>query len=188
MKKNINNILHKDNKNLILLFLLLFFSLIISAIIFYFIGQENLLKISYGRLEKYTILKLFLEILKRNIIYFIVVLFLTCLGFSKTIYVMFCLVSILFGISIIYFTKIVSADKIYFILNLSDYLLYFPILFYFTNISILVSKYIKKSKKIETKSKKIDIMVVGYLKMSAIILVLISAYSFIYSYYIHLII
>ncbi len=187
MNKNYSNIISKDNKNLLLLFFMLFLSLILSALIFSFIGQEDLIKIDYDSLKKYAFLDLFLEILKRNIIYFIVVIFLANFGFVYTIYSLFCLVSIMYGISIIYFTKIITIDKLYFIFNFTDYLVYFPFLFYFTHMSTLVSKYIKNLKKVETKSKKIDIIIIGYLKLSAIFVLLVIAYSLIYSYYIHLI-
>jgi len=187
MNKNFKNIISKDNRNLLFLLFMLVLSLIVSAFIFYFIGQDNLIKISYDSLKKYAFLDLFLEIFKRNVVYFIVVIFLANFGFVYTIYAMFCLVSIMYGISIIYFTKIVTLDKLYFIFNFTDYLVYFPFLFYFTHISTLASKYIKNVKKIETNSKKIDIIVIGYLKLSAIFLLLVIAYSFIYSYYIHLI-
>ena len=186
MKKN-NNILSKNNKNLLFLFFTLVLSLIISAFIFNFIGQDNLIKISYDSLKKYAFLDLFLEILKRNIVYFIVIIILANFGFVYTIYALFCIVSIMYGISIIYFTKIVLSDKLYFIFNFTDYLVYFPFLFYFTHMSTLAAKYIKNIKKIETNSKKVDIIVIGYIKLSAMFVLLVIAYSLIYSYYIHLI-
>ena len=186
MNKTFNNKINKDNKNLLFLFFMLVISLVISAFIFYFIGQDDLINISYDSLNKYAFMDWFLEFLKRNIIYFIVVIFLANFGFVYSIYAVFCIVSIMYGISIIYFTKITMIDKLYLLFNFTDYLIYFPFLFYFTHISLLVSKYIKNVKKIETKSKKLDIIVVGYLKLSAIFILLVIAYTLLYSLYIHL--
>ena len=186
MNKNYNKIMSNDNKNLFFMFFLLILSLIVSAFIYNFIGQDNY-RISYECLKKYAFLDLFLEILKRNVIYFTVVIFLANFGFTYAIYAAFGAVSVLYGVSIIYFTKIILADKLYFIFNFTDYMVYFPFLFYFTHMSLLVSKYIKNIKKIETKSKKIDIIVVGYLKLSALFVLAAAAYSLIYRYFIHLI-
>ena len=187
MNKTFNKKINKDNKNLLFLFFMFVLSLIVSAFIFYFIGQDNLIEISYDSIKKYAFLDLFLEFLKRNIIYFILIAFLANFGFIYSIYAVFCLVTIMYGISIIYFTKFILVDRLYFIFNFTDYLIYFPLLFYFTHISLLVSKNIKNIKKIETKSRKIDIIVIGYLKLCAIIILLVVAYTFLYSLYIHLI-
>lgn len=178
------------NKNLLFLFFLLILSLIISALIFYFIGQGNMLqsiKINYESIKEYDFLKLFLEILKKNIIYFIIIISLALLGFSYTIYTVFSLTAIIYGISMICFTKIVYYDKLYFILNFTEYLIYFPILFYFTYMSLILSKYIKNVKKIKTNSKKIDIIVKDYIRLSAIFVSLVIVYSLIHSSWIHLI-
>lgn len=176
-----------DNKNLIILIVILILSLIISALIFNFISQindYNLIKINYDKLKEYSFVLLFLEILKKNIIYFVLIIILSLFGLSSMIYLGFSLITIIYGVSMIYFVQIVSGDKLYLILNILDYLVYYPALFYFTYNSLLLSK---KIKKVKTNSKKIDIILKKHISISALYISLVIIYSSIQSFWIYLI-
>jgi len=127
---------------------------------------------------------IFIIIIKRNIIYFIAIILLTCAGQSKIINGLFGFISIYFGLSVIYLIRTVNMDVKYFVLIFTDYLVFFPVLFYFTFISSSISKYTKKTKYIETISHKFDIIVSSYIKLSLIYLFTVVGYSLSYSYYI----
>lgn len=173
------------NKNLLTLIIIFVLSLIISALIFNFMEQNNIsTKINYENLKEYSFLSLFLESLKKNIIYFILIMVLSLFGLSLMIYAGFSLVSIIYGISMIYLVKIVSGDMLYLVLNLTDYLIYFPVLVYFTYNSILLSKNIKK---IKTNLKKIDIIVKKHISFSVLSISLVIIYSLVHSFWIYMI-
>lgn len=175
-------------KQLLVLISVFVVSLIISSIIYFYIGRGKLIKIDYDLLSKYSYGMLFFQILKRNIMYFVVITLFSAFGRYKLIYIVFILVSIYYGISMIYQVKIFNEDKLYFLYNFPDFLIYFPLLFYYTNLSLIISKFIKKIKKVETKRNKLDIIEVDYIKIACIFLVIIILYSCIYSSYLYLII
>ena len=173
------------NKNLLTLIIIFVLSLIISALIFNFMEQNNIsTKINYENLKEYSFFSLFLESLKKNIIYFILIMLLSLFGLSLMIYAGFSIILIIYGISMIYLVKIVSGDMLYLVLNLTDYLIYFPILVYFTYNSILLSKNIKK---IKTNLKKIDIIVKKHISFSVLSISLVIVYSLIHSVWIYMI-
>ena len=118
------------------------------------------------------------------VIYFIIIAFLTCIGQTNLIYIIFGFTSTYFGLSVLYLIKIMQTDKLYFLFTVSDYFIFFPFLFYFTYISSIISKYTKRTKNIETISNKFDIIVSSYIKLSCLCLCIVSSYSFIYSFYI----
>ncbi len=173
------------NKNLMALVIIFILSLIISALIFNFMEQNNIsTKINYESLKEYSFLSLFLESLKKNIIYFILIMALSLFGLRLMIYAGFSIISIIYGISMIYLVKIVSGDILYLVLNFTDYLLYFPILVYFTYNSILLSKNIKK---IKTNLRKIDIIVKKHISFSVLSISLVIIYSLVHSFWIYMI-
>ncbi|QSX06808.1 hypothetical protein JYG23_04995 [Sedimentibacter sp. zth1] len=187
MIKTNKNSKHEQNKQLLFLTFVLLLSLILSAFIFFYVGQEELVKISYNSIQRYTFLRMFLEIFKRNIIYFVVITIFAFLGKDKFVYFAFVIFSLYFGLSMIYITKVFSEDKLYLLLNIPDYLLYFPLVFYFTHICILIAKYIKKIKKVETKRNKLDIIIIEFMKIAVIFLLIVGIYSCVYSCYIYFI-
>lgn len=186
MNRILKRFIFTDYKRLIALLIILIISLILSALIFLLTGhgQDSIASINYNNISQLTFKIIFLKILKRNIIYFIAVICLTCIGQGKLINGLFGLISVFYGLSIIYLIKTMQTDKIYFILTFTDYFIFFPLIFYFTYISGSISKYTKITKKIETISHKFDIIISGYIKLSIIYLAIVLCYSLGYSYYI----
>lgn len=184
MNRTLKRLIFNDYKRLLVLIIIFIISLILSALIFIITGQESLANINYENISKLSFNIIFLRILKRNIFYFIAIICLTCIGQSKIINGLFGLISIFYGLSVIYLIKEMQEDKIYFIFTFTDYIIFFPILFYFTYISSSISKYTKKTKKIETISTKFDILISSYIKLSLIYLLIVLIYSLSYSFYI----
>lgn len=180
-----NRIIHRmiitENNRIFTLAIIMIVSLILSAFIFAIIGQGELVHISYSSISELPYLQVLGQTLKRNIVYFLAIIFLTFIGKSLIIKGLFGLISVFYGLSIIYLIKIVPVDKLYFIYNFTDYFIFFPILFYFTYISLVISKHIKK---VETKSFKFDIITLGYLRISLFYVLVIVLYTVLYSYYI----
>ncbi len=173
------------NKQLISLVIIFIISLIISALIFNYIDQNEITtRIDYESLKEYSFLRLFFEYIKKNVLYFILITIFSLFGFSFIIYTGFSFITIIYGISMIYFIKLSSADFIYLISNIADYLIYFPILAFFTYNSILISKNIKK---IKTNLKKVDIIVRKHISFSLITVSLVIIYSFIHSFWVYII-
>ncbi len=183
-----NNVLKKlvlsENKRFLSLLLILILSLMLSAIIYLAAGQSSLTNINYESISTMKFGDVFIMTIKRNLMYFVAVILLTILGQNKIITVLFGLVSVYYGLSVIYLIRTLSMDVIYFVMTFTDYFIFFPVLFYFTFISSTISKYTKKTKNIETISHKFDIIVTGYIKLSLIYLFIVTAYSLGYSYYI----
>lgn len=186
MNRILKKFIFADYKRLIALLIIFIISLILSALIFMLTGhgQESISSINYNNISQLTFNVIFLKILKRNILYFIAVICLTCIGQGKIINGLFGLISVFYGLSVIYLIKAMKTDKIYFILNFTDYFIFFPLIFYFTYISSTISKYTKKTKKLETISHKFDIIISGYIKLSIVYLLIVLVYSLGYSYYI----
>lgn len=184
MNKTIKRLLQTDYVKLLTLVIIFIFALVLSSFIYIVMDQETLTNINYEQISGMSFITVFLRIFKRNIFYFIGVICLTYIGQSKIIIGLFGLISVYYGLSIIYLIKIIKINKIYFLFTFTDYFIFFPILFYFTYISIVISKYTKKTKKIETISNKFDIIITSYIKVSFLYLFMIIAYSFVYSYYI----
>lgn len=184
MNKTLKKFISEDYKRLLSLIIILTLALILSAIIYLLTGQDGVNRINYNNISKLPFNAIFLKVLKRNIIYFIAIMCLTCIGQSKIINGLFGLISVFYGLSVIYLIKEIQMDKIYFLLNFTDYFVFFPLLFYFTYISGSISKYTKRTKKIETISTRFDIIISSYLKFSFIYLLIVFMYSFCYSYYV----
>lgn len=183
-----NNVLKKlvlsENKRFLFLLLIFVLSLMLSAIIYLAAGQSSLTNINYESISTMKFGDVFLMTIKRNLMYFVAIILLTIIGQNKIINVLFGLVSVYYGLSVIYLIRTLRMDVIYFVMTFTDYFIFFPVLFYFTFISSTISKYTKKTKNIETISHKFDIIVTGYIKLSLIYLFIVTAYSLGYSYYI----
>lgn len=183
-----NNILKKlvysENKRFITLIIIFVGSLVLSAILYLLIGKGSMKTINFEIIGQMKYIDVFIMVIKRNILYFIIIILLTYIGQSKVINVIFGLTSVYYGLSVIYLIRTVNVGMKYFMLTFTDYFIYFPLLFYFTFISSTISKYTKKTKNIETISHKFDIIISSYIKISLIYLCIVIAYSLCYSYYI----
>lgn len=184
MNRTIKKLMFTEYRRLLNLIIIFIVSLFISAFIFILTGQGSMNNINYENVSQLSLLTIFLKTLKRNIIYFISIICLTIIGQSKIINGLFGLISVYYGLSVIYLIRTIQFDKIYFILTFTDYFVFFPLLFYFTYISSVISKYSKKSKKLETISHKFDIIISSYMKVAVLYLLIVIAYSLGYSYYI----
>ena len=184
MNKTIKKLMFTEYKRLFYLIIVFIVSLFISAFIFILTGQGSMNSINYESISNLSILTVFLKTFKRNIIYFISIICLTLIGQSKIINGLFGLISVYYGLSVIYLIRTMQFDKIYFIITFTDYFIFFPLLFYFTYISSVISKYSKKSKKIESISNKFDIIISSYMKVAILFLFIVTIYSLCYSYYI----
>ncbi|MDF2949240.1 MAG: hypothetical protein K0R07_1268 [Sedimentibacter sp.] len=186
MRNVLKKLIESENKRFIFLMAIFVFSLMVSAIIYFFSGQKNITNINYEIISTMKLNVIFIMNIKRNLIYFILIILLTIIGQNKIINILFGLVSVYYGLSVIYLIRTFGMDMKYFLMTFTDYFIFFPILFYFTFISSTISKYTRKSKNIETISHKFDIIVTGYIKISIIYLSIVTVYSLGYSYYIYI--
>ncbi len=184
MNNTLKKLILSENKRFIFLLLIFVFSLSLSSFIYIITGQGNITHINYESISSMTISDIFFITIKRNLVYFIAVILLTIIGQSKIINGLFGLISVYFGLSIIYLIRTLKMDVIYFVLTFTDYFIFFPLLFYFTFISSTISKYTKKTKNLEQISRKFDIIISSYIKLSLIYLLIVTVYSLGYSYYI----
>ena len=182
MNKTLKQLMNTEYKRLLTLFIVFIACLILSALIYIF--QGNSVKTTYDIIKELSFLNIFVKVLRKNILYFISIALITCIGLSKIIYLLFGIITTYYGLSIIYLIKIMQSDRLFFLFTVTEYFVLFPLIFYFTYISSIISKYTRKSKNIETISRKFDIIVSSYIKLSFIYLLIIIAYSFIYSIYI----
>ncbi len=186
MRNVLKKLIESENKRFIFLMAIFVFSLMISAIIYFFAGQKNITNINYEIISTMKLNAIFIMNIKRNLIYFILLILLTIIGQNKIINILFGLVAVYYGLSVIYLIRTFGMDMKYFLMTFTDYFIFFPVLFYFTFISSTISKYTRKSKNIETISHKFDIIVTGYIKISMIYLFIVTVYSLVYSYYIYI--
>lgn len=184
MNKSFKKLVCSEHKKLIILLLIMISALILSAFIYVLLGQKNIIAIDYQNIEQLNLSSIFLKMIKRNITYFIILIVLTIIGQSALINCFFGFFSLYYGLSVLYLFKIMETDKMYLVLTFLDYFIFYPLLFYFTFVSSSISKYTKKTKKIETISHKFDIILSSYMEFSVIYLLIISAYSLGYSCYI----
>ncbi|MGB4438503.1 MAG: hypothetical protein WBJ13_04605 [Sedimentibacter sp.] len=184
MNNTLKKLVLSENKRFISLVLIFIISLILSALVYLITGQGSNAAINYEIISQMKYIDIFIMIIKRNIIYFIVIILLTCIGQSKIINALFGFTSVYYGLSVIYLIRTVKMNVKYFALTFTDYFIFFPLLFYFTFISSSIAKYTKKTKNIETISHKFDIIVNSYIKLSLIYVLIVIAYSICYSYYI----
>ena len=144
MNNVLKKLVHSENRRFLFLIIVFVLSLILSAVIYLIAGEGGTANISYDSISTMEFSDIFIKTLKRNIIYFTAVIFLTIMGQDKIIIALFALTSTYYGLSIIYLIRALRMDKIYFIMTFTDYFIFFPILFYFTFISNIISKYTKK--------------------------------------------
>lgn len=183
-----NNVLKKlvlsENKRFVILLAIFILSLMLSSIIYMVAGQGSMTSINYESISTMKFSNIFIITIKRNLMYFIAIILFTIIGQSKIINGLFGVVSVYYGLSVIYLIRTLKMDMTYFVMTFTDYFIFFPILFYFTFISSTISKYTKKTKNIETISHKFDIIVSSYIKLSLMYLFIVIVYSIVYSYYI----
>ena len=184
MNNILKKLVHSENKRFLYLIAILIFSLVLSSFFYLILGQKSITSINYKAISTMTFIEIFMMTIKRNLIYFVAITLLTCFGQNKIINVLFGFISVYFGLSVIYLIRTLNMDVKYFMLTFTDYFVFFPLLFYFTFISSTISKYTKKTKNIETISHKFDIIVNSYIKLSLIYIMIVTAYSLGYSYYI----
>ncbi|NLJ57514.1 MAG: hypothetical protein GX339_01580 [Tissierellia bacterium] len=186
MNNTLKRLVKSEHRKFLILMIILIIALILSALIYILTGKASMTTINYESISRMTLGKIFAMSIKRNIPYFLVIIVLTCIGQNYLLIILFGIVSIYYGLSIIYIIRTVGLELKYFMLTFTDYLIFFPILLYFTFISSSISKYTKKAKNIETISRKFDIIISGYIKISLVYLLIIIAYSFIYSIYVYI--
>lgn len=184
MNNTLKKLIKSENKTFLQLILIFIGALILSALIYSLTGKGTMTSINYESISKMTFMRIFFTSFKRNFIYFLAVIFLTYIGQSNITKILFGFISLYYGLSIIYIIRIVGMDFKYFMLTFTDYLIFFPILLYFTFISCSLSKYTKKAKNIETISRKFDIIISGYIRISLVYLSIVTVYSFMYSFYV----
>ncbi|WP_313345564.1 hypothetical protein [Sedimentibacter sp.] len=184
MNNTLKKLISSENKRFIFLLAIFILSLILSSFIYIITGQGNITHINYESISTMNVRDIFVVTIKRNLIYFIAIILLTIIGQSKIINGLFGLISVYFGLSIIYLIRTLKMDVLYFVLTFTDYFIFFPLLFYFTFISSTISKYTKKTKNLEQITRKFDIIISSYIKLSLIYLLIVTVYSIGYSYYI----
>ena len=184
MNNTLKKLVSSENKRFIFLLSIFILSLVLSSFIYIITGQGSITHINYESVSSMNVSDILAATLKRNLIYFIAVILLTIIGQSKIINGLFGLISVYFGLSIIYLIRTLKMDVIYFVLTFTDYFIFFPLLFYFTFISSTISKYTKKTKNLEQITRKFDIIIRSYIKLSLIYLLIVTVYSIGYSYYI----
>lgn len=184
MNNTLKKLVYSEHKRFITLIILFTVSLVLSGVIYAWTNSGSSINIQYESISKLAYFEILKIITVRNIIYFIVIIFLTCIGQGLLINLLFFITSIYYGLSVIYFIRAISMSMKYFLLIFTDYFVLFPIIFYFTYISSSISKYTKKAKNIETISNKFDIIISSYIKVSFIFLFIVTGYSFVYSFYI----
>lgn len=184
MNNTLKKLVKSENKRFLSLIIILLVSLILSALIYSLTGKGTMTEINYKSFANMAFMEIFWMTFKRNIIYFLAIIFLTCIGQGNLTKILFAFISIYYGLSIIYIMRIVGLDFKYFMLTFTDYFIFFPILLYFTFISSSISKYTRKAKNIETISRKFDIIISSYIKISLVYLAIVTAYTFVYSIYV----
>ncbi|MEL7646778.1 MAG: hypothetical protein AAGU76_01735 [Sedimentibacter sp.] len=184
MNNTLKKLVQSENKRFLYLVAIFIAALFLSAFLYVITGQKNIASINYEAISSMSVIEIFLMTIKRNLVYFAAVILLTIFGQSKIIAGIFGLTCVYYGLSVIYLIRTLNMDIKYFILTFTDYFVFFPLLFYFTFISSTISKYTKKTKNIETISRKFDIIVNSYIKLSLIYIIFVTAYSLGYSYYI----
>ncbi|WP_312812216.1 hypothetical protein [Sedimentibacter sp.] len=184
MNNTLKKLISSENKRFIFLLAIFILALILSSFVYIVTGQGNITHINYESISIMNVSDIFIVTIKRNLIYFIAIILLTVIGQSKIINGLFGLISVYFGLSIIYLIRTLKMDVVYFVLTFTDYFIFFPLLFYFTFISSTISKYTKKTKNLEQITRKFDIIILSYIKLSLIYLLIVTVYSIGYSYYI----
>ena len=184
MNNTLKKLVKSENRRFLTFIAILIVSLVLSALIFALTGKGTMTGINYNSISKMTLAEIFFMSFKRNITYFLAIIFLTIIGQGKVSMVLFGFISIYYGLSVIYIVRTVGMEFKYFLLTFTDYFIFFPILLYFTFISSSISKYTKKAKNIETISRKFDIIISSYIRISVFYLLIVTVYTSFYSFYV----
>lgn len=184
MNNTLKKLVKSENRRFLTFIAILIVSLVLSALIFALTGKGTMTGINYNSISKMTLTEIFFMSFKRNITYFLAIIFLTIIGQGKVSMVLFGFISIYYGLSVIYIVRTVGMEFKYFLLTFTDYFIFFPILLYFTFISSSISKYTKKAKNIETISRKFDIIISSYIRISVFYLLIVTVYTSFYSFYV----
>ena len=184
MNNTLKKLVKSENRRFLTFIAILIVSLVLSALIFALTGKGTMTGINYNSISKMTFTEIFFMSFKRNITYFLAIIFLTIIGQGKVSMVLFGFISIYYGLSVIYIVRTVGMEFKYFLLTFTDYFIFFPILLYFTFISSSISKYTKKAKNIETISRKFDIIISSYIRISVFYLLIVTVYTSFYSFYV----
>ena len=184
MNNTLKKLVKSENRKFLTFISILIVSLVLSALIFALTGKGTMTGINYNSISKMTFTEIFFMSFKRNITYFLAIIFLTIIGQGKVSMVLFGFISIYYGLSVIYIVRTVGMEFKYFLLTFTDYFIFFPILLYFTFISSSISKYTKKAKNIETISRKFDIIISSYIRISVFYLLIVTVYTSFYSFYV----
>ena len=184
MNNTLKKLVKSENRRFLTFISILIVSLVLSALIFALTGKGTMTGINYNSISKMTFTEIFFMSFKRNITYFLAIIFLTIIGQGKVSMVLFGFISIYYGLSVIYIVRTVGMEFKYFLLTFTDYFIFFPILLYFTFISSSISKYTKKAKNIETISRKFDIIISSYIRISVFYLLIVTVYTSFYSFYV----
>ncbi len=184
MNNTLKKLIKSENRRFLTFIALLIASLILSALIFALTGKGTVTQINYESISNMTFSEIFFVSFRRNITYFLAIIFLTIIGQGKVSMVLFGFISIYYGLSVIYIVRTVGIEFRYFLLTFTDYFIFFPVLLYFTFISSSISKYTKKTKNIETISRKFDIIISSYIRISVFYLLVVTVYTTLYSFYV----
>lgn len=184
MNNTLKKLIKSENRRFLTFIAILIASLILSALIFALTGKGTVTQINYESISNMTFSEIFFVSFRRNITYFLAIIFLTIIGQGKVSMVLFGFISIYYGLSVIYIVRTVGIEFRYFLLTFTDYFIFFPILLYFTFISSSISKYTKKTKNIETISRKFDIIISSYIRISVFYLLVVTVYTTLYSFYV----
>lgn len=184
MNNTLKKLIKSENRRFLTFIAILIASLILSALIFALTGKGTVTQINYESISNMTFSEIFFVSFRRNITYFLAIIFLTIIGQGKVSMVLFGFISIYYGLSVIYIVRTVGIEFRYFLLTFTDYFIFFPVLLYFTFISSSISKYTKKTKNIETISRKFDIIISSYIRISVFYLLVVTVYTTLYSFYV----
>lgn len=187
MFRYIKKLIKLEQKHYFIFFASFIFSLILSSFIYYIAGSPKFVLLDYTAAINISNYSFITYVFFQNVIYFFIVFFFALYGSVKFIYISFIVKTSIYGLSVIYSINSFTSDKMYLILTLPDSIIYFPILVYFTFISIILCKHIKKGKYVETKYRKFDIIVSSYIRTILLFMLLILIYSILYNYYVEFI-
>src|SRR5690554_2346230 len=105
MNNTLKKLVLSENKRFIFLLAIFIISLILSSFIYIITGQGSITNINYESISSMNISDIFFVTIKRNLIYFIAIILLTIIGQSKIINGLFGLITVYYGLSIIYLIR-----------------------------------------------------------------------------------
>ncbi|HCX61090.1 MAG TPA: hypothetical protein DHU59_01490, partial [Clostridiales bacterium] len=105
MNNTLKKLISSENKRFIFLLAIFILALMLSSFVYIVTGQGNITHINYESISIMNVSDIFIVTIKRNLIYFIAIILLTVIGQSKIINGLFGLISVYFGLSIIYLIR-----------------------------------------------------------------------------------